>query len=71
MALVLHSIMFGTEEVQLSYSDTEEADAHGTVIHTPMIVVEPAIQAELAELRDAAEQLLAAWKGMRRETGPG
>jgi len=71
MTFILHSIMVGTEEVQLSYSDTEATDAHGTEIHTAMIVVEPAIQAELAELRDAGEQLLAAWKGTRRETGPG
>lgn len=70
MSFVLHSIMVGDTEIQLSYSDPEAADAHGTEIHTAIITVEPALASEIAELGDAAEQLLAGWRGLRRESGP-
>lgn len=69
MAIVLHSIMVGESELQLSYADPESADAHGTEIHTALITVQPALASEIAEIVDAAEQLLAAWRGLRRDSG--
>jgi len=69
----LHSVVVGDTEIQLTYSDPDARTSAGMEIPTAVMsgAVVPALAAEVAELTDAAEQLLASWKGLMREAaGP-
>lgn len=67
----LQSIVCEDRRVQVSYTDPEARGPHGVEVRTAVINVDGALEAELAELTDAALQLVTAWLGLMRESpGP-
>lgn len=66
--IVLQSIIFEEDRVQVSYIDPAGQGPFGVEIRTPVILTSSGdFDPELAELTDAVEQLLMAWEGRRRE----
>lgn len=64
---VLHSVLCEGPTVQVSYSDPAGRGPHGFKIGTCVITLSPALEHEMAELTDAALQLVTAWEGLMRE----
>lgn len=67
MGFVLHSILLEGPQVQVSYHDSDAKGPSGFEIRTPVMVIDSRLQAELAEVSDAALQLVTAWAGLMRE----
>jgi hypothetical protein len=60
-------MLFEGPQVQVSYSDPSGRGPHGFKICTCVIVLSADLEAELAEVSDAALQLVTAWEGLQRE----
>jgi hypothetical protein len=70
-SFALQSILVEDGRFQVSYIDPDSRSPHGVEVHTPVIILSPALDAEMAELTDAALQLVTAWGGLMRESpGP-
>jgi hypothetical protein len=68
---VLHSVLCEGPTVQVSYSDPAARTAHGTEIRTCVINLSPELDPAVAELTDAALQLVTDWQGLMREVPSG
>lgn len=64
---VLQSLLVGDGRVEVSYYDEQERGPHGITIHTAVITLDGSLDAEMAEVVDAALQLVTAWAGLQRE----